>query len=143
MPVSAVPIEPSSRRHGNTLNVLDFSVAAQEPEHGQVHFCIRSCARGRAAEPPKVWRARYVTRHGGDCMKQYSWTLMRPGAIPNIGVGTLDEVAGAVHRCQLPGIPSAAWLMDEMKARQDLTGTARYNYALGHPDEWRFAWIAK
>jgi hypothetical protein len=33
-------------------------------------------------------------------------------------------------------------LIDELRARQDITGTARYNYALGMPDEWHFAWIA-
>lgn len=74
-------------------------------------------------------------------MRQYSWTLMRPGSVPNVGLGTLDEVERAVHRCNLPGVPSAAWLMDEMKARQDPTGAARYNHGLGQPDEWRFAWI--
>jgi len=27
-------------------------------------------------------------------MRQYSWTLMRPGAVPNVGLGNLDEVEG-------------------------------------------------
>lgn len=41
-------------------------------------------------------------------MRQYSWTLMRPGNVPNVGIGSLEEVEGAIHRCQLLGIPSAA-----------------------------------
>ena len=75
-------------------------------------------------------------------MRQYSWTLMRPGTVPKVGMGTLDELEMAVHRNNLPGIPSAAWLIEKMKHSEDLTGSARYHHAMGKSDEWRFAWIA-
>ena len=48
---------------------------------------------------------------------------------------------GAIHRCQLPGIPLAAWLIDELRVREDITGTM-YNHALGMPHDWHFALIA-
>jgi hypothetical protein len=64
------------------------------------------------------------------------------GAVPTVGIGTINEVERAIHRCQLKGVPSAAWLVEEMQKRQDVTGTARYNHSVGKPDEWRFAWIA-
>ena len=66
---------------------------------------------------------------------------MRPGKIPNVGIGSLEEVEGAIHRCQLPGIPLAAWLIDELRVREDITGTM-YNHALGMPHDWHFALIA-
>lgn len=48
---------------------------------------------------------------------------------------------GAIHRCQLPGIPLAAWLIDELRVREDINGTM-YNHALGMPHDWHFALIA-
>jgi len=51
-------------------------------------------------------------------MQHYSWTLMKPGAVPTVGIGTINEVEKAIHRCQLTGVPSATWLVEEMqKAR--------------------------
>lgn len=75
-------------------------------------------------------------------MRQYSWTLMKPGAVPTVGIGPIEEVEKAIHRCQLEGISSATWLIEEMQKRQDVTGTARYNHSVGKSDEWRFSWIA-
>lgn len=74
-------------------------------------------------------------------MRQYSWTLMKPGAVPTVGLGTISDVESAIHRCQLKGIPSASWLVQELRKRQDLAGTAQYTHSMGKSDEWRFAWI--
>lgn len=78
----------------------------------------------------------------GPRMRQYSWTLTKRGKVPTVGIGTIEEVENAVHRCQLEGIPSSAWLVEALIKRQDLAGAARYSHAVGEPEEWNFAWIA-